>query len=75
MSKPYNGHPSWAAWNVTLWLYNEEPLYRLMQHHARHARTKDAAARALLADLPARTPDGARYTLATIRYALRDLEA
>ena len=26
----YNGHKNWDYWNVSLWLYNDEPLYRLM---------------------------------------------
>lgn len=32
MRKPYNGHESWNAWNVALWIGNDEPLYRLAMH-------------------------------------------
>jgi hypothetical protein len=29
MAKPYNGHRSWNAWNVALWVANGEAPYRL----------------------------------------------
>jgi hypothetical protein len=29
MAKPYNGHRSWNAWNVALWVANDEAPYRL----------------------------------------------
>lgn len=25
--KPFNGHPSWNAWNTALWVSNDEHLY------------------------------------------------
>jgi hypothetical protein len=28
MRKEYNGHPSWNAWNIALWIGNDEFLYR-----------------------------------------------
>lgn len=31
MTKEYNGHRSWNAWNVSLWINNTEPQYRLAQ--------------------------------------------
>lgn len=70
----YNGHPSWAAWNVSLWLCNEEPLYRLALYHLGRAKTIQKAAAALQADLPSRTPDGARYSLRSLVLALKDLQ-
>lgn len=73
----YNGHPSWAYWNVALWFGNDEGLYNLARDYIRRARNKDDAARAILDTLKecgtTATPDGATYSLSTIRHALRGL--
>ncbi len=66
----YQGHKNWNHWNVSLWLMNEEPLYRLCQHACRVKRTKDDAARYLLDMLPPNTPDGAPYTFTSVRAAI-----
>lgn len=68
----YNGHRSWAAWNVCLWMHNDEDLYRLMRECMRRARTRQAAARRFLELCPERTADGAAYTLTSVREAMRD---
>jgi hypothetical protein len=44
----YNGHKNYNHWNVALWLFNDESLYRRMRYLLRRFDTKDAAARALL---------------------------
>jgi hypothetical protein len=66
----YNGHKNWAHWNVALWLFNDEGLYGIVKDALRHAQTKDAAARQILASLPEKTPDGARYSLSAVRAAI-----
>ena len=66
----YNGHKNWAHWNVSLWLFNEEPLYRLACRAMKFAPNRDEAARRLLRDLPPTTPDGARYTFSAVRAAI-----
>lgn len=76
----YNGHKNWAHWNVSLWLHNDEPLYRAMQSWIRAAANKDAAARAFHYALTSgsfgtpmtHTPDGAKYSISSIRAAMRD---
>jgi len=68
--KPYNGHKNWTHWNVSLWLFNDEWVYNDMRRHVRFAPTLDIAARRILAILPERTPDGARYTFTSIRAAI-----
>ena len=82
----YNGHKNWSHWNVALWIGNDEPLYRSAMEHIERARkdrrtgkeraTESAliiAARRLVAELPDRTPDGARYSKTAVKAALAGL--
>jgi len=66
----YNGHRSWNAWNVSLWINNDEPLYRwafgLVKEHG-----ITRAARLMAEDLRGEsTPDGAKYNYTCIREAM-----
>lgn len=68
----FNGHRSWNAWNVSLWINNDEQLYTLAQHYVKTSRTLDDAARGMLRNLEGqRTPDGAAFNYTCIREALR----
>lgn len=72
----YNGHRSWNAWNVSLWICNEEPLYRLACECVDTSRTLQIAAKRFLAVtglLNERTPDGAVYNITCVREALAGL--
>jgi hypothetical protein len=70
----YLGHKNWTHWNVALWISNEEPIYREAVRLYRKYPTVDRAARCMRAQLPERTPDGARYSLCAVRAALIGLE-
>ena len=73
----YNGHKNWNHWNVSLWINNDEGLYNLARQHVRHNRNKNEAAANMLDDLNdmgyTETPDGAKYSLTTIRAAMVDM--
>jgi hypothetical protein len=66
--KPYQGHRSWNAWNVSLWLMNEELSYREVIRWRDLRGTPYAVARRVIArgELPDRTPDGARYNVSSV---------
>ena len=76
MSK-YNGHKNWNHWNVSLWVSNDEGLYRLAQYWIEAARNREEAAEYMLQDLRESgvtvTPDGAPYSKTTIQAAMRGM--
>lgn len=67
-----NGHKNWNHWNVSLWINNTEEIYRRAKTLRAVYRARQAA-ELLLAELPERTPDGAPYTVTTVRAAMRGL--
>ncbi len=75
--KQFNGHRSWNAWNVSLWINNDERLYRLAQWVIERYPNKDAAAyeifAALKEDGETHTPDGAPYNPTNVRLAIRGM--
>ena len=70
----YNGHKNWNHWNVSLWINNDEGLYRMAKDAIRRTANRDAAVSQLHHELTFTgngcTPDGARYTKTAIRAAM-----
>lgn len=72
MSK-YNGHRSWNAWNVSLWINNDEGLYqRAVDLATQHGIVKGAMRLARELD-GEKTPDGAVYNPTSVREAMREI--
>jgi len=75
--KEYQGHESYNAWNVSLWIGNDEGLYLLAKALKRQHKTAREAAAAMLEHFNEsgvdKTPDGVRYTKHTIELAMRGL--
>ena len=69
----HNGHRSWNAWNVSLWLNNDEGLYRMARSFARQYGIGVGATKLAIALHGESTPDGARYTSTSIREAMRGI--
>lgn len=65
----YNGHKNWNHWNVSLWINNDEGLYRRARELARR-NNRDRAVQAMLDELPSHTPDGAPYSKSSVRAAM-----
>lgn len=71
----YNGHKNWNHWNVSLWINNDEGLYRIAKGYCRSSwRTKADAAYAMMEYFKeagiTHTPDGAPYSVSSIRAAM-----
>ena len=70
-----NGHKNWNHWNVSLWINNDEGLYNVARYFVRSAATRDIAAKRMLEHLKTEagtthTPDGAPYSVSSIRAAM-----
>lgn len=70
----YQGHPSWNAWNVSLWISNDEPTYRYAQSCIKRGSGLAGATSLFLERFGGeKTPDGARFTARSVRHALAGL--
>lgn len=78
--KEYNGHESWNAWNVALWIGNDEWLYnlameciKLPRKDGRPVTAKYAATRFNRLCGETKTPDGAKYSHRSVMLAMQGL--
>jgi hypothetical protein len=67
----YNGHKNWNHWNVSLWINNDEKLYRIAQRYVK-SYGRSEGAKAVYEDYfkGNKTPDGAPYSKSAIRAAM-----
>lgn len=70
----YNGHRNWNAWNVSLWIYNEENTYKYARDLVKKYGVKKATKLLIRDYLPPKTPDGATYNNLCVKLALEDME-
>lgn len=78
-TKRYQGHKDWSHWNVSLWINNDEPLYRMArecmrQHKGKRTKAATDMLQALNMAGIAQTPDGARYTVHNIAAAMEGMQ-
>lgn len=73
----YNGHKNYNHWNVSLWINNDANLYRMARKYVLfkgRSYSKDDCAKAMLCELRdmgiTHTPDGAKYSVTSIRAAM-----
>ncbi|MCK5607954.1 hypothetical protein KAR91_39100 [Candidatus Pacearchaeota archaeon] len=74
--KQYNGHRSWNAWNVSLWINNDETLYRFAMECVRGINNNEKginfAVRRFINGLGnSRTRDGAVYNPLSVKLCLQ----
>lgn len=70
----YQGFKNWNHWNVSLWVNNDEGLYRLalglIAEYGSKARAAAEMVDLLRLDGVTATPDGAPYSVSAVRAAM-----
>lgn len=74
MKKPYQGHESWNAWNVSLWILNDYGMYQAMRGVFKLYGKSMKAAKRLKSIMPTRTPDGAPISVRSCYLVLQSEE-
>ncbi|CAA7332804.1 Hypothetical protein MEKHABCG_00247 [Escherichia phage vB_EcoM_UP17] len=73
-SKMYNGHKNKTHWNVSLWINNDESLYRTAKEFISYNSNRNDAACDMMLFLEQigqdKTPDGFKYSKTAIRAAM-----
>lgn len=70
--KNYNGFASWNQWNVSLWVNNEEYIYRFACELVKLTNLNNATK--LFMQSFDKTPDGAVYNRLSVYRTLKDLK-
>lgn len=73
MAKSYNGYPSWNAWNVSLWINNDEELYRMAYRAVNELGYINGHKLLCAKWLDKTTPDGAKFNKRSIKLAIEDI--
>lgn len=69
----FNGYTSWNAWNVSLWINNDETLYRVA-YDTVNTHGYNRGLRILVEMLEGdKTPDGAVFNRTGIKQAIQDI--
>ena len=75
--KQYNGHRSWNAWNISLWISNDEGLYLTAKDAIKRSKRRIGLATSLfLRDIGGtrtKTPDGGVFNATSVKLALMGL--
>jgi hypothetical protein len=82
--KTYNGHRSWNAWNVSLWILNDAQIYTFALECIAEARKTsrggdkrrilNGATRRFISNYyDQKTPDGAKFNALSVRLCLEGL--
>ncbi len=66
----YQGHHCWNCWNVSLWIGNDEGLYRFALECKRRTANRAEAVSMFLEAVGEKTPDGGRYTKTAVARAM-----
>ena len=73
-SKGYNGFKNYAQWNQSLWINNDEGLYRLALECIKETDNRTQAVNMFLDCIGAsHTPDGVKWSKAGIRAGMQGL--
>jgi hypothetical protein len=70
--KTYNGYRSWNAWNVSLWINNDELIYQFACHLASSYGLHYATC--VFMQTFKKTPDGAIYNKKSVFDTLKELK-
>ena len=72
----YQGHKNWNHWNVSLWVNNDEGLYNMAAELCNKYHRAEAAKK-MLSELNEtgiyKTPDGAPFSVSSIRAAMVEI--